>query len=85
MIGAVDVLCPNCQHEFLVPDGAAETLCPSCDEHIVWRQCLSTRSIFPVLSRWKTWEHPGCPSIHAVDLTQRIPAPGPASPSRRVP
>jgi hypothetical protein len=67
--GAVQVVCPECGRRFLVPDGAPETLCPGCDEHIVWRQCLPTGQVFPVLARWTTWEHPGCSAVHSVDLT----------------
>jgi hypothetical protein len=76
----VDVICPNCRGSFRVPDGAAETLCAYCNEHIVWRQCLDTGEIFPVLTKWETWVHPGCESVHVVDLSVTIERPeSPAS------
>ncbi|MDT4893410.1 MAG: hypothetical protein QOE97_2445 [Pseudonocardiales bacterium] len=75
----VDVICPNCRGSFRVPDGAAETLCAYCNEHIVWRQCLDTTEIFPVLTRWETWVHPGCQSVHVVDLSVTIQRPAPTS------
>jgi hypothetical protein len=71
----VDVVCPNCKGSFRVPDGAAETLCAYCNEHIVWRQCLDTGEIFPVLTNWETWVHPGCESVHVVDLSVTIQRP----------
>jgi hypothetical protein len=72
---AVEVICPGCQGSFLVPFGIAETLCPYCDEHIVWRRCLDTDEVFPVLTKWATWVHPGCDSEHLVDLTVHITQP----------
>lgn len=86
MPAAVEVICPGCQGSFLVPFGIAETLCPYCDEHIVWRRCLDTDEVFPVLTKWATWVHPGCESEHLVDLTVHITqpaapdAPPPATP-----
>jgi hypothetical protein len=41
----------------------------------VWRRCLNTGEAFPVLSRWDTWVHAGCPQIHQVDLQVSLPAP----------
>lgn len=84
MLRAATVICPNCQHEFLVPEHASETLCPSCDEHIVWRQCRDTGEAFPVLSSWTTWTHANCERLHTVDLSVRIARPGPR-PSADVP
>jgi hypothetical protein len=72
---AVEVICPGCKGSFLVPVGIAETLCPYCDEHIVWRRCLDTDEVFPVLTKWPTWVHPGCSSEHLVDLTVHISRP----------
>lgn len=76
----VQVTCPGCDCLFLVADGAAETECPESREHIVWRQCLDTLEIFPVLSSWSTWVHPNCASEHAVRLDDLAP-PAPANSS----
>ena len=71
----VETVCPECQNRFLVADGAAEATCPQCSEHIVWRRCLDTDQVFPVLTKWTTWVHPGCDSVHVVDLSVKIQAP----------
>jgi hypothetical protein len=76
----VEVVCPECRNTFLVPDGAPETVCPQCSEHIVWRRCLDTDQVFPVLTKWTTWVHPGCDSVHVVDLTVKIAQPTPEAP-----
>ncbi len=65
----VRVVCPDCRHEFDVPDGAAEAQCSQCGEQIVWRSCLDTNEVFTVLKKWETWVHPGCETKHPVDLT----------------
>lgn len=79
MIAVVNVICPQCARQFLVPEGAPETLCPGCDELIVWRECLRTKQVFPVLARWATWEHPGCSAVHAVDLSRPEAADAPVA------
>jgi predicted RNA-binding Zn-ribbon protein involved in translation (DUF1610 family) len=70
----VQVVCPDCRHEFDVPDGAAEAQCPQCGEQIVWRSCLDTNEVFTVLKKWETWVHPGCETKHPVDLTHVLSA-----------
>ena len=74
LTATVQAVCPNCTRTFEVPDGAAEAACVFCGELIVWRRCLDTDEVFPVLWSWTTWVHPGCPSQHAVDLSVHIPA-----------
>ncbi|MDP9093968.1 MAG: hypothetical protein M3N95_13810, partial [Actinomycetota bacterium] len=70
----VQVVCPDCRHEFDVPDGAAEAQCSQCGEQIVWRSCLDTNEVFTVLKKWETWVHPGCETKHPVDLTHVLSA-----------
>jgi LSD1 subclass zinc finger protein len=74
----VEVVCPECRNTFMVPDGAPETTCPQCSEHIVWRRCLDTDEVFPVLTKWSTWIHPGCESVHVVDLAVKVQPPADA-------
>ena len=76
----VEVVCPECQNHFQVSDGAAEANCPQCNEHVVWRRCLDTDQVFPVLTKWTTWVHPGCNSVHVVDLSVKIQTPDQAPP-----
>lgn len=82
MQGTAAVSCPQCGNEFLVPGHAVETLCPQCDEHIVWRRCLTTGEAFPVLTRWKTWTHPGCSLVHPVRIVLPVTAPQRTEPER---
>lgn len=81
----VETVCPECQNRFLVPDGAAEASCPQCNEHIVWRRCLDTDQVFPVLTKWTTWVHPGCASVHVVDLSVKIQTPADQPPVQQAP
>jgi hypothetical protein len=82
---SVEVICPECQNHFLVPDGAPEAVCPQCKEHIVWRRCLDTDQVFPVLTKWTTWIHPGCDSVHVVDLTVKVQVPESEQPPQEQP
>jgi tetratricopeptide (TPR) repeat protein len=67
-VSMVSITCPGCHFPQRVLEGIKKTNCSQCGQEIVFRRCEKTNMTYPVLSKWKTWTHPGCKIKHRMKL-----------------